>query len=104
MCTVTVHALLHIADSIEMCGPVWASWAYPMERFCGRLQRAVKGRRFVWASIDNWALRTAQAAHIRLFYHLTPDDVRFAPQSRSTSVQLPSPCTCFSADDVSGDT
>jgi hypothetical protein len=54
-----------------MCGPVWATWAFPMERFCGKLQRAVKGRRYVWASIDNWVLRTAQATHIRFRYNLT---------------------------------
>jgi hypothetical protein len=92
MCTVTIHALLHIADSIETCGPVWVSWAYPMERFCGKLQRAVKGRRYVWASIDNWALRSAQAAHIRIFFHLNPEDVLFAPPSQRTTVQLSSPC------------
>jgi hypothetical protein len=71
-----------------MCGPVWATWAFPMERYCGKLQRAVKGRRYVWASIDNWVLRTAQAAHIRFRYNLTPADTRFAPppSSRVTPV------------------
>jgi hypothetical protein len=96
MTTVTIHALLHIADSIEHSGPVWTSWAYPMERFCGRLQRAVKGRQFVWASIDNWALRTAQAAHIRFIYHLCPSDVSFQDPDnipRQSLVQQP-PCMC----------
>lgn len=30
-CPLTVHALLHIADSIEAMGPVWCYWAFPME-------------------------------------------------------------------------
>jgi hypothetical protein len=92
MCTVTIHALLHIADSIEATGPVWASWAYPTERFCGHLQRAIKGRRFIWSSIDNWVLRTAQAAHIRFLYHLTSQDVQFAPPSTPNVVGLNQPC------------
>lgn len=28
-CPVTVHALLHIADSIEEMGPIWTYWAFP---------------------------------------------------------------------------
>jgi hypothetical protein len=91
-CTVTIHALLHIADSIEACGPVWASWAYPTERFCGKLQRAVKGRRYVWASIDNWALRSAQAAHIRFVYSLTADDFRFGRAPKRNEVKIGPPC------------
>lgn len=43
-CPVTVHALLHLADGIEACGPVWAYWAFPMERFCGILQPWIKSR------------------------------------------------------------
>jgi hypothetical protein len=34
-CPITVHALLHIASSIREMGPVWAYWAFPMERYCG---------------------------------------------------------------------
>jgi hypothetical protein len=65
--------MLHIADAIEWTGPVWTAWAYPTERFCGKLQRAVKGRRFVWASIDRYVLHTAQLQHIKHRFHL-PDN------------------------------
>jgi hypothetical protein len=85
---VTVHALLHIADSIETVGPVWTTWAFPMERFCGKLQRAVKGRRFVYAAIDNWVLRTAQVAHIRIVYNLSQADLTFAPPPISSAFRL----------------
>ena len=37
-CPLTIHALLHTADNIEYCGPVWAYWAFPMERYCSVLQ------------------------------------------------------------------
>ncbi|KAH9911173.1 uncharacterized protein BXZ73DRAFT_57295 [Epithele typhae] len=67
-CPVTIHALLHIADSIEDIGPVWTSWAFAMERFCGDLQPAIKSRRFPWACIDNHLLAKAQITQIRLIY------------------------------------
>ena len=31
-CTMlTIHALLHVADTIEVLGPVWAWWSFPIE-------------------------------------------------------------------------
>ncbi|KAI0673354.1 hypothetical protein C8Q78DRAFT_1016789 [Trametes maxima] len=69
-CPVTVHALLHIADEIKAAGPVWAYWAFPMERFCGRLQPAIKNRRYPWASIDRRILELARLSQIKLVYNL----------------------------------
>lgn len=63
-----MHALLHIADSIEAMGPVWTYWAYPMERECGKIQRAAKGHRFAWASIDKVVLHQAQLDMVKLRY------------------------------------
>ncbi|THH16136.1 hypothetical protein EW146_g4451 [Bondarzewia mesenterica] len=51
-CPVTIHALLHIADSIEACGPVWAYWAFPMERYCSLIRPAIKSRKHPFASLD----------------------------------------------------
>jgi hypothetical protein len=70
-CPLTVHALLHIADSIKAMGPVWAYWAFPMERFCGTLQRAVRSRRFPYASIDRFVTETAQLNQIANVYDIT---------------------------------
>jgi hypothetical protein len=64
------HGILHIADNIEWTGPVWTSWCYPTERFCGKLQRAVKGRRNVYESINRNVLHWAQLGHIRLRFNL----------------------------------
>ncbi|KAI0669694.1 hypothetical protein C8Q78DRAFT_1193260 [Trametes maxima] len=69
-CPVTVHALLHIADGIEATGPVWASWAFPMERFCGRLQPAIKSRLHPWSSIDRRILALIQITQVKLKYRL----------------------------------
>jgi hypothetical protein len=65
-----VHALLHIADSIENAGPVWAYWAFPTERYCGQLQPAIRSRRYPFANIDNHVVATAQLSQIRILYSL----------------------------------
>lgn len=69
-CPLTVHALLHIPDGIEITGPVWTSWAFPTERFCGSIQPAIKSRRFPYASIDNYIVAKAQLSQIKLRYNL----------------------------------
>lgn len=69
-CPLTIHALLHIADSIEATGPVWAAWAFPIERYCGTIASAVKSRRFPWASIDRRITEIAQLMQIKLRYDL----------------------------------
>ena len=85
--------LLHIADGIEASGPVWASWAFPMERFCGDLQPAIKSRRFPWASIDRRILALSQLRQVQLLYEL-PGDVLLHPSKseetlRRGEVQVP---------------
>ncbi|KAJ7784947.1 hypothetical protein DFH07DRAFT_864335 [Mycena maculata] len=75
-CPVTIHALLHIADGIESAGPVWAYWAFPMERFCGRLQPCIKSRRFPFASIDGHVVATAQLAIVKIKHAV---DLRLGP-------------------------
>ena len=69
MCPLTVHALLHIADSIEAMGPVWAYWAFPMERLCGKLLCCIKSRRHPFASIDSYITAVAQLEQIKNRYN-----------------------------------
>jgi hypothetical protein len=52
VCTLTIHGLLHIADSIAALGPPWVYWAFPTERFCGSLLPAVRSRRYPFSNID----------------------------------------------------
>ncbi|KAF9034253.1 hypothetical protein BJ165DRAFT_1512670 [Panaeolus papilionaceus] len=70
-CPLTVHALLHIADSIRENGPVWVSWAFPMERHCGILLRAIRSRRHPYVSLSAFVAAKAQLKQIRLKYDLT---------------------------------
>ncbi|KAI9435658.1 hypothetical protein BJY52DRAFT_1422103 [Lactarius psammicola] len=69
-CPVTIHALLHIADSIKTCGPVWCYWAFPMERYCNRLKPAIRNRRTPYTSIDQYVLEDAQLTQIKAIYAL----------------------------------
>jgi hypothetical protein len=69
-CPVTIHALLHIADGIEHTGPVWSYWAFPTERYCGRLQRTIRSRRHPFVNIDNYVVASAQLSQIKIRYGL----------------------------------
>ncbi|KAJ1299954.1 hypothetical protein OPQ81_002622 [Rhizoctonia solani] len=72
-CTLPLHALLHIADDIEAMGPVWAYWAFPMERFCGALARASKSCHYPYSSINHRVLQVSQLSQIKLIYGLTEE-------------------------------
>ncbi|KAF6758291.1 hypothetical protein DFP72DRAFT_807899 [Ephemerocybe angulata] len=67
-CPVTVHALLHIAEGIIMLGPVWVYWAFAMERFCGRIGRVIRSRRFPFSNLDNQILAHAQLTQLKNTY------------------------------------
>lgn len=73
--------MLHIADSIEAMGPVWAYWAFPMERFCGRLQPHIRSRRFPFANIDTFVVADARLAHLGLKYNIKQELSLKAPQN-----------------------
>lgn len=89
-CPVTIHALLHIADAIEMSGPVWTSWAFPnpMERYCGSLQPAIRSRRFPYASIDRHVIDMARLAHIKIIYN-AHDALCLAPPKQMRGIIVP---------------
>ncbi|KAF9537573.1 hypothetical protein CPC08DRAFT_738871 [Agrocybe pediades] len=88
-CPAVVHDLLHIADGIESLGPVWAYWAFPMERYCGRLLPAIKSRRFPFANIDNFVMATAQIAQIKIVYGLKDDLLLGSKNSAALGLAIP---------------
>ncbi|QRW12243.1 Transposase family Tnp2 protein [Ceratobasidium sp. AG-Ba] len=51
-------------------GPLWASWAFVMERFCGYLLPAVKNRFQPYRHLDNAVLRRAQMQVVAHTYRL----------------------------------
>lgn len=72
-CPLTIHALLHIADSIVATGPVWTTWAFLMEQYCGLLQLAIKSCRFPYASIDAFVINSARLTQCKLIYNLSEE-------------------------------
>jgi hypothetical protein len=79
-CPVTIHSLLHIADGIEEAGPVWAYWAFPMERFCGLLQPAIRSRRYPYPSMDTYVVATAQLSQLKHKFNLHQELLLAAPK------------------------
>ncbi|KAI0692136.1 hypothetical protein C8T65DRAFT_586838 [Cerioporus squamosus] len=94
MCPLTIHALLHIADSIEMVGPVWASWAFPMERYCGALQPAIRSRRFPYSSLNRYVVDRARLDHLKLIYAGLDLKLRLSPEPSHSGVTIPGYETC----------
>lgn len=70
VCTLTIHAVVHIPDGIIGGGPVWTSWAFPMECFCASLQPAIRSRRFPYASLNRHAIDHSRLAVIKNKYDL----------------------------------
>ncbi|EIN14532.1 hypothetical protein PUNSTDRAFT_59555 [Punctularia strigosozonata HHB-11173 SS5] len=94
-CPITIHGLLHIADSIRAVGPVWVSWAFPMERYCGSLQPAITSRRFPYASINRYVLNNARLSHIILKYGLHDELSLCKPKTSRGAVSFENYPTCI---------
>ncbi|PIL29487.1 hypothetical protein GSI_08429 [Ganoderma sinense ZZ0214-1] len=88
MCPLTVHALLHIADSIEMVGPVWAYWAFAMERYCGSLQPAIRSRRYPYASLNRHVVDRARLAQLKLMYPGLEQKLHFDSSTPAARVSI----------------
>jgi hypothetical protein len=69
-CPLTIHALLHVVDGMEAAGPVWTYWAFPTERFCGRLLPHIRSRRHPFSNIDNFVVASAKLSQIKIMYNL----------------------------------
>lgn len=69
-CLLVVHGLLHIVDDIVEAGPIWSTWTFFMERFCGHLKRALRSRTQPWTHLDRRVVNIAHYAHVRAKYDL----------------------------------
>ena len=70
-------------------GPVWAYWAFPMERYCGDIGRNIRSRRFPYATINKYITSQAQLTHVTLLYGLHDQLSLRPPQSHVKDLQLP---------------
>jgi len=94
--TLTVHGLLHIADTIERIGPVWAWWSFPIERQCGRLQRHITSKRHPFANLDDYITLSAQFKTTKLIYNIADKDLSLeGPVKKKTGLDLHYERKCF---------
>jgi len=94
-CPVTVHGLLHVADGIEAMGPVWTTWVFVMERYCGYIKRStVRSRKHALASIDNRILEATQLEMAKMRYGLTKK-LSLQPKRGHTSKDKHPNCKSF---------
>ncbi|KAF7361101.1 hypothetical protein MSAN_01141700 [Mycena sanguinolenta] len=70
VCTLTLHAMIHIPDDILNTGPMWCYWNYATERFVGFLVRSSKSRKNPYASFARRLREIAQNNLIKVKYHL----------------------------------
>lgn len=62
--------LLHIADYIQAIGPVWVSWQFAMERYCGDLSSRVANLRYPYANMAQRILSKSTVYHLWNKYDL----------------------------------
>ena len=92
--TLTVHGLLHVADTIERIGPVWAWWSFPIERQCGRLRRHIHDQRFPFTNLDNHIMLAAQLKTAMLVYNVASRDLSLErPKEKKVGYELSDECT-----------
>ena len=50
---ISIHYLLHVADSILATGPCWSTWQFPMEWLCGMLLPLMHSKSTPYKNITN---------------------------------------------------
>ncbi|KAJ7166233.1 hypothetical protein C8R46DRAFT_1219984 [Mycena filopes] len=72
-CPLIVHGLVHVPDDILFCGPLWCTWSYWMERYCGILQAALRSRSQPWANLNKIVLHHAYLEQLGARYDLAEE-------------------------------
>ncbi|CAE6429791.1 unnamed protein product [Rhizoctonia solani] len=60
VCKLTLHALLHVADDVLRCGPVWVAWSFSIERYCREIVGCAKSKVVPYAAINRHVLQMSQ--------------------------------------------
>ena len=74
-CPAVLHGMLHIPQNIRECGPVWTTWTFHLERFCGILQGALRSQSQPWANLNNRITQLAYLGKLGARYDLE-DELR----------------------------
>ncbi|KAI6159324.1 hypothetical protein EDD17DRAFT_1432102, partial [Pisolithus thermaeus] len=50
--------LLHVVEGIHYCGPVWMTWTFFMERYCGASQWSIRSQSQPWSNLNTTLLHS----------------------------------------------
>ncbi|KAF8680434.1 hypothetical protein RHS04_04765 [Rhizoctonia solani] len=64
VCKLTLHALLHLANNVLRCGPVWVAWSFCMEQYCREVTFCAKSKVVPYVTISKHVLHMGQIAAI----------------------------------------
>lgn len=62
---ISIHYLLHVADSILATGPCWSTWQFPMERLCGMLLPLAHSKSSPYKNIANNIILYERLNHLK---------------------------------------
>ncbi|KAJ7026055.1 hypothetical protein C8F04DRAFT_1298344, partial [Mycena alexandri] len=83
-CPLIVHGLVHVPDDLLFCGPLWSTWSFPIERYCGILQAALRSRSHPWANLNKIVLHRAYLEQLAARYDL--DEELSGPTTRTNGL------------------
>lgn len=84
--TVNLHYLLHLEQHLRDCGPGWAFWQFPMERFAGVVKPLAKSKSQLSYSLSNSLM---MIEHLNHYHFVRGRSGKENPQYP----QLLTPCT-----------
>lgn len=73
VCTLPIHGLLHVADDIKNCGPVWIHWTFFLEWYCQLLKTSLKSHRHPWSNLANRVVQLAYLSQINMKFYLADE-------------------------------
>ncbi|KAF8594035.1 hypothetical protein BDV93DRAFT_581255, partial [Ceratobasidium sp. AG-I] len=64
VCKLTLHALLHVADDVLRCGPVWVSWSFSIEQYCRDVTACARSKVVPFSAVKKHVLQMAQLSAV----------------------------------------
>ncbi|KAJ7266112.1 hypothetical protein C8J57DRAFT_1469942 [Mycena rebaudengoi] len=84
-CPLVIHGIVHIPGDIRFCGPMWTTWTFFMERYCGFLKAGLRSKTHPWANLNNRITNYAYLEQIGARYDLTDELAIFGHRSEGSS-------------------
>ncbi|KAG8776467.1 hypothetical protein FRC12_000901 [Ceratobasidium sp. 428] len=68
VCKLTLHALLHVADDVSRCGPVWVFWSFLTERYCRKITACATSYVVPYLAIREFGLRLSRLSTVAIHF------------------------------------